>query len=484
MDSYEFSDSDLELVRLLRESAAADELVSEVRGGFSPERAALFLESPEKFAELADLVSNLAPGAGWFLASATRSERGRLNLRLLDRVLRLRPTPDDHRFRIERRNGTTRLTVKTSPDEPASGAEIRLPAGRAIWSSTDLDAPPEIEFSGQTPVWLADLIGEASAEAVASGADAVDVDEGPEISVLSRYALGLWLHRWHPGGTSEQASPFDESLLRVELGALASQAAPSSGASDQAAEWLNGTGLHILALADRIQSWTGWRRVLADSVLTAASRAYAAAFPRAPETEMIRALSQALERGDAEAAELADEFAEFATQDLPEPKQAMLAGQPGQSRVSGVTTVDPLLVPPRSVSALAPNVIWELVDQDGVTGLQVTVAPGDTPVSCLEATVMFDDQSQTIRLPHEAAGYRGILETPAEPPDTEVYVHDVGVPGPFRGPEAVQATRAWIEALLEARRDVLGSVEVDDGLALVDPERPFLAELVDWRAWL
>lgn len=474
MTADEFTDSEFQLLTLLRNAAPADALVTEMLDGFSAERAALFLESPEHFASLADLMPFIAPGRGWYRAAAEPGETGRLNRKLLRRAERLRPETSETHV-VTRRGAHTQIAARRRPQDAAAYAVVDLPGGEARWDCAELAEVAAVDFDGTPPGWLVGLIGADAAAAVAAGADVVEVDEGEDAGGLARYAFACWLFRRHPG-TGDPWRPFAEDVLRIELGTLAWQAAPMLGSTRSAAEWLDGAGLAVLALHARIQSWTGWRRAAADDVVREACEAYLGTWPSAPDAGGVRTLRGALATEDAVVA-------------LFEPDSpaslglALVAGHDsdgGEVVLGGEATVDPDLVPPRSVFAQTPNVRWEVLEGDDVM-LTVAVAAGDAPVAALAATVIVDGSTHVLDLPREGRRYRAVLALAVAPWDVRVHVHERGAAGPFRDPEGVTVALDAVDVVLSARRTVYDLLASDDGLPRFSPDAPFLAELMCWR---
>lgn len=476
MTADDFSEPDLHLLALLRGAGDADRLVDEIIQGFSAERAALMLESTEHFARLAELVVSIAPGRGWYHTAATPDETGLLNRRLLLRVELLRTDPT-HTHGVDRGDRHTRLVSRRVRVDAVSSATVALPGGWATWDCADLSETAVVGFEGAVPEWLAGLVGASAAGAVVSGAAAIDTEEGQSGGLLARYALANWIFERHPG-TGDPEHPFHEALHRIELGTLAWEAQSLLGTKQRAAEWLTGTGKQIVALNRRIQSWTGWRRSLAERVVQAACDAYLETWPAAADVAGVRQLRDALARADAQV-----EMLDYA--ELSEPDVALVAGHAtgGDILRRDEFTVDPLLVPARSIHASAPNARWDIIEGDELE-LMISAAPGDSPVASVAATVIVDGHAQVIGLSRGELGYRGSLILTAEPESVEVHVHAVGVSGPFRDSEAVEETRRQIQAVLTTRRDVFDSLIGDDGSLRFQPAGPFLAELVSWRTEL
>ncbi len=473
MTADDFSSADLQLLSLLAGADAGDRLVNEILEGFSADRAALLLDSAEHFAQLAELITSITPGRGWYRTAARSDETGRLNRRLLLRaeLVRTRPAETHH---VVREDQHTTLTSLSGRVDDVSSATVALPGGQVTWDCADPTEITSLAFDRAVPQWLTEVLGSEAADAVVSGAAAVEVREQAGGAMLARYALADWLHRRHPG-TGDPRRRFPEAIHRIETGTLAWQAETLLGSTLQAADWLAGAGTHIVALHGRIQAWTGWRRTLADRVVEVACDAFLDAWPAATDAGDVRRLRNALVHADAEAGVL--DYAGIADREL-----ALVAGHSSGGDIvrSGGLTVDPLLVPPRSVHAVALNARWELVEGDELE-LVVRAASGDSPVPMIEATAVLDGAITAFELPHGHEGYRGAMQLAVEPETIEVHVHGLGIAGPFRDPASVEETRRQIEAVLSARRDVFDGLLNDDGSLRFMPSGPFLAELICWR---
>lgn len=471
MTDNEFPVSDLEVFRLLADGAAADELASEIEDGFSADRARLFLDSAERFEDLADLVYYVEPGSGWYRAAAQPDELGTLNRRLLTRALEVRHNDPDDLYQVTRSEGWTRLAQRHGWLDVAETTSVTLPGGTATWASRGAGLPSAVEYSGAQPGWLEDLLGAECAAALSDGAGALSPDETRTGDLLSRYALGLWLERWHPGGTVSHAFP--EGLLRLELGTVAWRAAEALGSTAEARRWLADGGDEIVALAGLLHTWSGWPRALAAAVLDDAALAYVDLFPDASDAARVRGIVDGL--GEAGSDVIAPR---------PPARRAL-------ALVAGVTlaygdqaeefAVDPAQVPARSVSAAARNALVEIVEGASGTQIRVSVAQGQQPVPALAATLVVDGDSHVIALPLSAGGYEGVFDGADEPHSVDVHVHEPGRSGPFRGADAIEETLRYIDAVLAARRAVYEDLD-DDGEGLRGlPSVPFLAEIAGWR---
>ncbi len=476
MADDEFLLSDLDVLSLLQDAAAADDIVTEIREGFTAERALLFLESTTGFEDLADLVRYVAPGPGWRKVASRPDETGRLNRELLAWADLVRAHPLDTHL-VEWDADRTRAYGRASSD-PVAAASIELPGGTATWDCATFDTVSSVDFVGPSPVWLPDVIGPGAAAALDRGAESLEVGYGRDTEPLSRYALGAWLHRWHPG-TGVPDQPFAADLLRIEVGTLAWQLEEILGSAGPAAVWLDGQGSQILALGSRIRAWTGWRRNLADGVLKDACAAYVDVWPDGPDAAGVRQLGESLARVDAEA-ELLDCDA------LSELGLALVAGDRSDDEVirRGLGTVDPVQVPPRSIHADAPNVVWKIVRRDDEVELDIMVAAGEQPVPSLDATVLVDRARHVVDLVADGRGYRATITLDEDPDEVTVHVHAPGFPGPFRTSDEVEASRRLIGAVLTARRTIFDSIATDDGSLRGASDAPFLAELVCWRSEL
>lgn len=473
MTTNDFSADDLEILRLLAEGAEAETMLSEVEDGFSAERARLFLDDEERFAELAQIVGSVAPGSGWFLAAVAPGERGELNRQLLLRALELRGEDSDELHHVTREGGTTVVTRERAMPDPAEAVTVLLPGGSVRWTSREAEVPSRIEYTG-APAWVTDVLGEEAVEEIADGAEELFLEETPASALLSRYALGRWLHRWHPGGSHRR--PFAEGMLRVELGALAWRAAGLWGSTAEAAGWLDGAGREIVRLTREVRDWTGWRRSLADAVIDDARQAYLDLFPDASDADEIRRLGPAARRVGADLSEFWARLAPLERDDL-----ALVASAISIGDQAVEFTVDPAAVPPRSVSSAAANALVEVAEGERGTEVRVLVALGDQPVPALAATLILDADRHTVELPRQEDGYLGAVDVLIAPHRLEIYVHEPGYTGPLRSPDAVRATRHGIDAVLTARQAVYDAITGDGhelrGLSSV----PFLAEIAGWR---
>lgn len=419
------------------------------------------------------LAASPAPGGDWLLAAGQPGEVGRANRRVLLRAMRAYHQGPYNRYWITRIGDTTRLARTQGALDLAESTTVDLPGGAASWASRDNDGPSGVEYVGAAPTWLRELLGGAVVERLSRGTEEFFADETLAAELLGRYALGLWLHRWHPSGPRRQ--PFAEGALRVELGVLAWRASDLLGSTSAATEWLRGTADEIVALALRVHSWTGWRRALADGVLQDACQAYLALFPSTPEADEIRRLAEAI-RDTADLAPFWATLAPLTRDDL-----ALVASTISLGDQAVEFAVDAAAVPPRSVSASRMNAVVEVADGERATEIRILVSPGDQPVAGLAATLIVDGERHTIELPRWEGGYVGVLEMFSEPGRIEIHVHELGYAGPLRSPVAVQTTREYIDAVLSARQAtydaISGEGEEIRGLSSV----PFVAEILGWR---
>ncbi|HMR47844.1 MAG TPA: hypothetical protein PKE40_01115 [Arachnia sp.] len=366
-------------------------------------------------------------------------------------------------------------TVLRRPErvDVAEAVTLGLADGGVSWTSREAEVPSRVEYAG-APTWVAEVLGEDVVEEIAAGADELFLDETPASALLSRYALGLWLHRWHPGGSYRQ--PFAEGWLRVELGVLAWRAAGLLGSTAAASGWLDGAGREIVGLTREIHDWTGWRRSLADAVIDDACQAYLELFPDASDADEVRRLGQVAQRVGADLSEFWARLAPLGEDDL-----ALAASGISVGDQAVEFTVDPAVVPPRSVASGSTNALVEVAEGERGTEVRVLVALGDQPVPGLVATLVVDGSRHTVELPLLEDGYLGALAVLIAPQRLEVYVHAPGHTGPLRSPDAVRATRDYIDAVLTARQAVYDAITGDGhelrGLSSV----PFLAEIAGWR---
>lgn len=484
MQSDDISPDDLSLLLLLKGSADAERLAGEVEGGFDADRARQFLESDEQWALLQGFVTHVAPGVGWYLAAASSDERGRHNRDLLNRALSVRGADDDAEeahYAVHRDGGLIELRpswLDAHDDVPDVLATLKLPDGWATWDPGRLASPPAIRTATADAPWLPGLLTEQATADLRAGARTVETDPWEEPSPLGRYALGLWLQRWHPGAR-DRRFPFDEGLLRLELGTEAWLQETTLGSTAEASRLLQGTATHVVAAHHRIQAWSGWRRVLADDLLRHACDAFVSTQAHDDQLPIVRAVRQSLLAEDAQVEEA---FPEDWLPAQPEPELATVAGEAAAG--GGRATVDPLLVPARSVAPDMPNVSWLVEVGDERISIHVTVAAGNSPVESLRATVVADGQQVVVELPREGAEYRGQGTLPFLPEEVAVQVHGGEAPVSFRDQRSIRRTCAWIDAVTRSRRDTYEIVPALGEELLLDAARPYLAELAAWRPGL
>lgn len=452
--------------------------------GFGEAVARGILDSPERLDYLRTLAIGVMPGPGWIRAATERTDAGGLNLELLHAAMAARgeALPRAELSLIAEGDGGT-ISPSWAADHPDDLlAEVSLAGGRAIFAADDLRLPAAVRFTSVVPPWVTQLLGEHVVATLAAGEPIPELLLGDEAHPVARYALGLWLYRWHPG-TGEPERPFDDALLRVELGTLARQQAENFGVAEPGRNWLRDGGAAILRLAHRSESWSGWRRRIADQLLLDASRAYMDSLPEETDTPRIRRLHDSLALQDYEVraalvAELAPEG--FAVQPAREP--ALTAGASGQTQVgAGFLGFDPRRVPPRSVSSAQRPVSWRAVEGDDAVEVQVIVAAGEAPVDSLNATVICDEQHHELSLPLRDGAYRGALVAEEPPYQVEIELHHPDFPGPHRPAAAQRITRQAIQDFVTARRRLFHDSGLP-GIAIEElPERPFLAELVAWN---
>lgn len=299
-------------------------------------------------------------------------------------------------------------------------------------------------------------------------------------AAADRYELGVWLKQSHPG-TGIRANPFDETLLDLELGALAWENVEALGGLAAVREALDAAGPAILSLARRIDGWSGWRRSLADAVLLSASQAFVATHPDAPETPTVARIAAALQTGEPVASALDDDL--VTRRPMTQRDLALAAGeqQPGRPLAKGSVVVNPALVEPRSV-APDPEGSWEVVEDDEDTILlRIRVSVGDSPAEALTAYVTLDGEADVVDLPRNAALYLGALRLSDVPNTLRVEATSPGlVPSAPHHDDDVAALRAAIDKVIRERHARAASY--DDGSidALTHLNRPFLCELVAW----
>lgn len=452
--------------------------------GFGEAVARGILDSPERLEYLRTIAIGVMPGAGWIRGATERTDAGGLNLELLHVAMAARgeALPRAELSLVADADGgsISPSWVADHPDDLL--AEVSLAGGRAIFAADDLRLPAAVRLtSTDPPQWVTQLLGEHVVATLAAGEPIPELLLDDEAHPVARYALGLWLYRWHPG-TGEPERPFDDALLRVELGTLARQQAENFDLAEPGRNWLRDGGAAILKLAHRSESWSGWRRRIADQLLFDASGAYVDSLPEETDTPQIRRLHDSLALQDREArvalaVELAPEG--FAVQPAREP--ALTAGTSGQAQVgAGFLGFDPRRVPPRSVSSAQQPVSWRAVEGDEAVEVQVIVAAGEAPVDSLNATVICDGQHHELSLPLRAGAYRATLVAEEPPYHVEIELHHPDFPGPHRPAAEQRITRWAIQDFVTARRGLFHEPGLP-GVAVEElPERPFLAELVAW----
>lgn len=473
-----------DLLSLLSSAPLHDDVLDGFVDGFGEEAAREILNSEDKLDYLREIALGVAPGAGWTEAATTTDEAGRLNLELLCIALeaRVRAYPAAT-LTIESSGGKRSVTPSPIADVPDDlVAPVQLSDGLVRFAVEDLGLPPAISFSSaKLPAWASDLLGEYATETLTeTGAVSELLLEG-EADLAARYALGLWLYRWHPG-TGDPAHPFDEALSRLELGALAWQLAEDFGTADQARQWLDGAGPAILRLAQRSLTWLGWRRLLADRVLMEASSAYVSALPDASDAGEVQRLHQILTNQDLQARQLFDGSLTPEDFAVHQPREAALvAGEGVAVQIDGgASNYDPQRVPPRSVMA-GGAVSWQVIRNGENLELQVLVQAGENPVEELLATVICDDEpEQQLRLKYQSGAYSGAAEIPWPPEHIELHIHHASYPGEFRTESERAATLQAIEAFVYSRREIFGDAATRSSPVEGLLERPFLCELAAW----
>lgn len=461
MHDDDLTDADLRLVELLSSAPVHDVILDGIVGGFGVEQASEVLARPDWLAYLRTVVAEVAPGRGWLAAATEDGEVGRLNRELLHQAMDVRaPFEAAPRLRVRRDATLTRVTPPwpqpTSADQTST---LRLTGGHATWSIDNLELPPALRFPPQAqPGWVEDLYDQGTAAAIEQGSDSVRVPPlTGEPHPLGRLALGAWLLRWHPG-TADPAHPFDEELLRAELGTIAWRHADLLGSTQPARDWLDGTGEALTELARRAGSWSGWRRRLADEVLREARAAQREFAPVASPIRLpMRPSRRVLDGG-----------------------LALVAGDVSDGSRVGHFAVDPRLVPPRSVEWSESAGLWEITDEGAGPQLHLLVGAGDRPVPGLDVTLELDGEVFRLRLDHGEDGYelsRALRFVPVE-------VHaDVGhpdFPGPVRTAAEVAATHSTVSWIVDERRELFREI---DGVGSDAPDllaRPFVAELTAW----
>lgn len=483
MQSDDISPDDLSLLLLLAGSADAERLAREVEGGFNAERARQFLDSDDQWAQLQGFVTHVAPGTGWYLAASSNDETGRLNRALLNRVLAVRGPDgsDEPEYAVGRQGGLIELRpswLDSHDDVPEVLATVQLPDGEVTWDPGRLASPPVIRAKTADAPWLPSLLTAPAVADVRAGAGRVEADPWEETLPLSRYAFGRWLLRWHPG-SEDQRYPLDEGLLRLEVGTEAWGQASTLGSTSEAARLLQGSAPTLRAVQERVRAWTGWRRVLADHLLRQACDAYVSTQPDDAQLRTVEAVRDALREQDRLVSDLRNE--EWLPA-YPEPELAVAAGEGTEG--GGRATVDPLLVPARSVAPDMPNVSWQVEVADERISIKVVVPVGNSPVDRLLATVVADGELVTAHLRRDGHRYRGEATLPFLAEEVSVHVHGDRAPGSFRDQASIRRTCAWIDAVVRSRRDTYQGVPVLGDELVLDAARPYLAELAAWRPGL
>ena len=470
MTDNELTSQDVAFLELLASPPTVDLVLDDILNGFSVERAREVLDSPEKLNHLLTIVAQVAPGLGWKLASSGTTEASRLNAQLLFAALQHRAeTADiDTPLVTQLDELTTIVPGRLAAADRALLAHVALPDGDLWWDPLNLDEPPIVAYQGDAPRWVAE-VGPQSA------------GQHP----LGRYALGRWLFRWHPG-TGQHHNPFDEPLLRLELGVLAWQNASHLGSTEAATHWLRDSGTTLLMLVNRVQHWTGWRRELADDLLAPAADAYLATQPDSGPAAAIRDLADRLRHAET-LVQLSgiDQLRPADFSATPEAAElALVAGESSNQVIAqGLVTIDPRCVPPRSIARRQMQAMWEVVDGPHPE-LHVLVVAGETPVEMLQAQLVADGVESVLELRRTGSLYSGNVQLEQLPDRL-----DVQIVHPEHGRDSRPANQredfiADIESIIETRQEIyldLTDLSVDCTV-LVD--RPFLAELVAWDAEL
>lgn len=462
MSENDLTPADIAFLELMVGATNVDSFLDEILEGFSEERAREVLASPTRLNEFKALVVHVAPGLGFKLAAAQPTPMGRLNAELFFIALQHRvAAAATDRPQITQEDGHTLIVPDAREHSDRTlMAHVELPDGQLWWSPLALDEQPVIQYIAPAPSWVAEF-GSRS------------LDE------LARYALGRWLYRWHPG-TGQPDNLFDETLLRLELGALAWQNSEYLGSDEAARQWLRGGAQPLLGLADRIQGWFGWQRELADNALLTMCDAYLALYPTDPRAADIAQLADML-RG---VGVLLDLQAYRLRRHRGAPELALVAGdETAELIASGVIEIDPTRVPARSVSRLRPAATWELINSDQLE-LCLRVAAGDSPVDELTALVSVGASEHAIVLERTGAVYAGSIEVDYAFDEAEIEIVAPGAEGRGRPPHERQTLAHGIEDVVETRRAIYadwGELGVEcTGLT----DRPFLVELAAWDAEL
>lgn len=284
-EEYHLEDDIRFFRNLILASPSGAATLEEISGGFTEHRARQILDDPELLRLLRLLATRVEPGPGWTTQALSGQAPDSAELYFV--ALEERPGETAEAIGIRRDAGSTLLTPERLDQlDPDALARVELPGGWAAWHPADLAGAPAIGFGGtEVPGWLPVLLDPRVLDDVAAGharTSAETILSGPH--PLSRYALGQWL-RHH----SMPALP--DSVLRVELGALAWEHADLLGRTGPARELLAGAGPLVLELSGQAAMWPAPRRALAQADLSRAAAAVVSLYPSVPEAAALAQLA-------------------------------------------------------------------------------------------------------------------------------------------------------------------------------------------------
>lgn len=251
--------------------------LDEMADGFTEQRAQQVLGNPHLLSQLKLLAARIEPGFGWMMQALSGEAPASAELYFL--ALDERPDNTAEIIAIVRdRDATLFRPERLDYLDPDVLARVELPGGWAAWHPAEPDGLPFVGFDSPViPTWVPILLGSQALNDLAAGHKETRFETIlNEPHPLGRYALGQWLRRH-----SMPALP--ESVLRVELGALAYEHADFLGGTDTAQELLADAGPVLIRLFEIVASWETPRRTLAETDLRRATASVLSLDPDIPE---------------------------------------------------------------------------------------------------------------------------------------------------------------------------------------------------------
>lgn len=268
---------------LLRPAPDGAATLEELSQGFTEQRAQQVLDDPDLLHHLRLLASRVELGPGWTMQALNDDAPASSKLYLI--ALAERPDRSQVPVEILRDGEATLLRPATVAVDPEQLARIDLPGGWAAWHPVDPHDLPVVGLDGpEIPDWVAPLLSMEVCEDIAAGCTETTISTlYHEPHPLSRYALGQWLRH-------QPMLVLPDSVLRVELGALAVEHADLLGGLDPARDLLTDAGPLLVDLFGIVAGWEPPRRRLALADLRRITTATLTLTPELPEAAVLREL--------------------------------------------------------------------------------------------------------------------------------------------------------------------------------------------------